>query len=112
MAQRLQNFMCQYIEKKADLFKGYLIAALDNKDQFLSYLDDSLGTDLASLDIRTCELLTDAGLFRKEEKFTRDGRNSYNLFYLTDLGKEMAQQIKDEGFKGKLPEKFQALSPN
>jgi hypothetical protein len=111
MTQRLQNFMCEYIEKQADLFKGYLVAALNNKDQFLSYLDDSLGTDIASRDIRTCELLTDSGLFRKEVKLTRDGHNSYNFFYLTDLGKEMAQEIKDEGFNGKLPEIFQALSP-
>ena len=47
------------------------------------------------MDIRNCEFLTDARLFREEVKLTIDGRNRYKLFYLTDLGKEMAQNTKE-----------------
>lgn len=63
-----------------------------------------MGSPVPSEDIRNCELLTDALLFREEIQHTRDGRNRYKLFFLTDLGMEMAQQLEEEGFKGELPE--------
>jgi len=88
--------MCKYIQEQTEPLKGCLLAALNSKEQSLSLLDESLGTTNPSIDIRLCELLAHAGLFREETKLTRDGRNQYKVFYLTDLGKEMAQQIKNE----------------
>ena len=82
----------------------YLLAALDSQEQNLCYLDMSLGTVLPSLDIKNCELLTEAGLFREEIKVTRDGRNRYKVFYLTDSGREMVEKIKEENFIEELPE--------
>jgi len=103
MSQKFDDHLCKYIKDQTSLFKRYLLAALDNQDQYLSFLDESLGTPLPSVDVRNCELLTDAGIFREEVKLTRDGRNRYKMFYLTELGKEMALQIRDESYTEELP---------
>jgi len=55
--------------------------------------------------------LADARLFREEVKFTRDGRNSYKLFYLTDLGKEIAREIKEDCRSNEIPESVQINPP-
>jgi len=96
MSQKLQDYLCKYVQTQTEPLKGYLLAALNSKEQYLSLLDESLGTTNPSIDIKLCELLAKAGLFREEIKLTRDGRNEYKLFYLTDIGKEMAMQIKKE----------------
>jgi hypothetical protein len=96
MSQQFEDYICKYIQEKTSVFKKYLLAALDNQDQYLSYLNMSLGSPIPSIDIRNCEMLTDAKLFRVEIKVTRDGRNRYELFYLTDLGKQIAQHIRKE----------------
>jgi hypothetical protein len=49
-------------------------------------------------------LLVDAGLFREEVRTTRDGRNRYKVFYLTDAGREIAKQVKSEGYDGAVPQ--------
>jgi hypothetical protein len=104
MIQQLEEYLCKFVREQASNFKSYLLAALDSKDQCLYYLDNRLGTPLPSMDIRTCEFLTDARLFREEIKTTIDGRNRYKLFYLTDLGKEMAMQAKEGSLTDELPE--------
>ncbi|HYA78032.1 MAG TPA: hypothetical protein VEF91_04880 [Verrucomicrobiae bacterium] len=96
MSRQLQDYMCKYVQEKTELLKGCLLAALNSKDQYLKLLNESLGTPTTSVDLQLCELLANAGLFREETKLNRDGRNEYKLFYLTDLGKEMAMQIKKE----------------
>lgn len=107
MVQKLQDFMCKYIKDQTEPFKGYLLAALNNKDHYLCLLSESLGTPVSSTEINQCELLTNAGLFREEIKLTRDGRNQYKLFYLTDKGKEIAEQVKEEGYTGEIPQNAQ-----
>jgi hypothetical protein len=96
MSQQLQDYMCKYVREKTELLKGCLLAALNSKEQYLSLLDESLGTPTPSIDLKLCELLANAGLFHEETKLNRDGRNEYKLFYLTDTGKEIAMQIKKE----------------
>ena len=103
--------MSKYIQDQTRVWKKYLLTALNRTNQYLSYLDERLGTSLQSTDIRNCELLTDALLFREEVKLTRDGRNRYKIFYLTDLGKEMAQRIKEEGYSDEMPETAQIITP-
>jgi hypothetical protein len=104
MVKTLQEYMCNYIQQLTEPLKGCLLAALNSKDQTLSLLDQSLGSPVPSMDINMCEMLADAGLFTEEVKLTRDGRNRYKLFNLTSIGKEMAKQIKMEGFNGKMPQ--------
>jgi hypothetical protein len=111
MVENFQDFMCKYIKEQTSVFKKYLLAALDNQDQYLSYLDMSLGTPVPSIDIRNCEMLTDAKLFRVEIKLTRDGRNRYELFYLTDLGKEMAQRIRRESYVDEMSDSSPVAAP-
>ncbi len=104
MSQQFEQYICKFIQEQSNTLKSYLLAALDSKDQCLYYLESRLGTILPSLDIRNCELLTEAKLFREEVKNTMDGRNRYKLFYLTDLGKELAQSAKDSSISDEMPE--------
>ena len=96
MTQKLEELMCKHIQNQTGTLKKYLLAASDSQEQYLCYLYVSIGTVVPSIDIRNCELLTDAQLFKEEVKLTRDGRNRYKHFYLTDLGKEIAMQMKEE----------------
>ena len=101
---RSTGFYVKYMQGQTEALKGCLVAALDSREQYLSLLDESLGTRVPSVDIKLCEVLVEAGLFREEIKITRDGRNRYKVFYLTDSGRQMAQQIKTEGYSGKVPQ--------
>jgi hypothetical protein len=111
MSETFEGFMCKYIQGQTVIFKKYLLAALDSQDKNLLFLDMSLGTPLPSMDIKNCELLTEAGLFREEVKTTRDGRNRYKLFCLTDLGMEMVEKIKEQNYSEEMPESPQIAGP-
>jgi hypothetical protein len=78
MVQRFEEYICGFTKEQSVILKKYLLAALDDKDQKISYLDESLGTPVRSDDIRNCELLTDVKLFREEIQLTRDGRNRWH----------------------------------
>ncbi len=104
MVETLQDYMYKFIQSQNEALKGCIIAAFDSREHYLSLLDESLGTPIPSGDIKLCELLTNAGLFREEIKMTRDGRNRYKVFFLTDAGVKIAKQIKVEGYSGKVPQ--------
>lgn len=107
MVERFEDYISKYFGDQSDVFKGYLLAALRSKNRTLCYLDESLGDTIPSQDIRNCELLTGAGIFREEIKLTRNGRNLYKLFQLTQIGLELAEQVDDEGYDGRIPESVQ-----
>jgi hypothetical protein len=107
MAERLQSFMCKYMQQETQPLEGCLLAAYRSKEGYLCLLTESLGTPVFSEDLRLCELLTNAGLFRDEIKITRDGRNRYRLFYLTDEGRRIAEQISQEGYDGEIPQSIE-----
>jgi hypothetical protein len=112
MSQKLEDVMCKFIQSQTGILKRYLLVAMDSQDQFLRYLDMSMGTPLPSIDVRNCELLTDAGIFMEEIKITRDGRNRYKEFYLTAFGKEIAKQTKEECCTDEMPENTQIPEPS
>jgi hypothetical protein len=104
MVEDLEDYMCRYIQQQTEPLKGCLLAILESREQYLSILDESLGTPVRSVDIKRCELLTNAGLLREDIKLTRDGRNTYKVFYLTDIGREFAQKVKAQGYAGPMPQ--------
>ena len=109
MSQRLGDYLSEYIKGRVGVFKKYLLAALDNKDQSIWYLEASSGMMIPSADLKNCELLRDAQLFREDLKVSRNGRNTYKLYYLTDLGKKIAEELKAESLLSEDQEKL--LSP-
>ncbi len=96
--------MCRYMDEKSDTLKGCLLAALESKEGYLCILVESLGTPVPSDELNYSELLTKAGLFWEEERITRNGRNRYKLFHLTEAGRRIAEQTKEEGFDGEIAE--------
>jgi hypothetical protein len=96
MSQKLGDFLSEYIKGRVGVFKKYLLAALANKEQSIWYLEASEGMMIPSADLKNCELLRDAQLFREDLKVSRNGRNTYKIYYLTDLGKTIAEELKAE----------------
>jgi hypothetical protein len=109
MSQRLGDYLSEYIKGRVGVFKKYLLAALDNKDQSIWYLEASSGMMIPSADLKNCELLRDAQLFREDLKVSRNGRNTYKLYYLTDSGKKLAEELKAESLLSEDQERL--LSP-
>jgi hypothetical protein len=103
MVDKLADYMCDYLQSRTESLKGCLIAALNSNEGYLSLLDESLGTPVQNQDLKLCGLLASAGLFRVEIQLTRDGRNRYKLFYLTDKGRELASEAKAQGYSGPIP---------
>ena len=110
MSEKLGAFLAEYIEGRVGVFKKYILAALDNKDQCLFYLESSAGMVIPSSDLKNCELLRDAGVFKEDTRVSRNGRNTYKFYCLTDLGRKMAEEIKAEGLMTEEHEKL--LSPS
>ncbi len=109
MSQRLGDYLSEYIKGRVGVFKKYLLAALDSKDQNIWYLEASEGMMIPSADLKNCELLRDAQLFLEDLKVSRNGRNTYKIYYLTDLGKKIAEDLKAESLISDDQEKL--LSP-
>ncbi|HKZ87859.1 MAG TPA: hypothetical protein VJ066_01715 [Candidatus Bathyarchaeia archaeon] len=97
MSKELGDYLSNYIQGRVGVFKKYLIAAFDNKDQCIWYLESSEGMIIPSSDLKNCELLRDAQLLHEDIRVSRNGRNTYKLYCLTDLGKKMAASIREEG---------------
>ncbi len=104
MSERFEKYLCDYFQGRVGTYKRYLLAALDSPDQSIWYIESSQGTSVPSVDIWNCDFLVAANLFREEYKISRDGHNRYKVYYLTPVGKEMAQQMKEECARGDMPE--------
>ena len=99
MSEELKEYLSNYIQTRAGLFKKYLLAALDNKDHCIWYLESSEGMLAPSSDLKNCQLLRDAQLLNEDLRMSRNGRNTYRIYCLTDLGKKFAEAIKEEGLE-------------
>jgi hypothetical protein len=108
MSVKLETFLTDYIKSRIGVFKKYLLAALHNKDCCLWYVEYCEGTILPSADLKNCQLLRDAKLFREDTKLSRNGRTAYKIYCLTDEGKKIAQELKEESIVGEneLPEEI------
>jgi hypothetical protein len=100
MSEELKEYLSNYIQTRVGIFKKYLLAALDNKDNCIWYLESSEGMLVPSSDLKNCQLLRDAQLLNEDVRMSRNGRNVYKIYCLTELGKNLAERIKKEGLEG------------
>jgi hypothetical protein len=105
MSAELGEYLSNYIQTRTGLLKKYLLAALDNKDHCIWYLESTEGMLSPSSDLKNCQLLRDAQLFNEDVRMSRNGRNVYRIYCLTELGKKFAEAIKEEGLEGIRTEK-------
>jgi hypothetical protein len=104
MTEELSAYLSSYIKSRVGVFKKYLLAALDNKDHCIWYLESTEGMLAPSSDLKNCQLLRDAQLLHEDTRISRNGRNTYKIYCLTELGKKLADEIKKEGLEGKKTE--------
>ncbi len=104
MSEELKEYLSNYIKSRVGIFKKYLLAAFDSKDQCIWYLESSEGMLVPSSDLKNCQLLRDAQLFTEDVRISRNGRNTYKIYCLTELGKKYAENIKKEGLQGTVVE--------
>jgi hypothetical protein len=100
MTEELCAYLSSYIKTRVGVYKKYLLAALDNKDNCIWYLESTEGMLTPSSDLKNCQLLRDAQLFNEDTRISRNGRNTYKIYCLTELGKKIAEEIKKEGLEG------------
>jgi hypothetical protein len=100
MSEELKEYLSNYIQSRVGIFKKYLLAAIDTKDSCIWYLESSEGMLVPSSDLKNCQLLRDAQLFNEDVRMSRNGRNVYKIYCLTDLGKKFADNIKKEALEG------------
>ena len=94
MSESFEEYLCKYIDSRAGVFKKYILAAINNKDGCIWYLESSEGMIVPSSDLKNCEILRDALIFSEDTKISRTGRNTYKVFCLTELGKRFAEEVK------------------
>jgi hypothetical protein len=105
MSEELERYLSSYIQSRVGVFKKYLLAALDNKDHCIWYLESTEGMLVPSSDLKNVQLLRDAQLFTEDVRMSRNGRNTYKIYCLTELGLKLANEIKKEGLEGNNTEK-------
>jgi hypothetical protein len=104
MSQKFGNYLSEYIQSRVGVFKKYLIAALNNKEQSIWYLESTEGVIVPSSDLKNCELLRDAQIFSEDTRISRSGRNIYKVFSLTNFGRQIAEELKKESQVAQEPE--------
>lgn len=104
MSEELKEFLSNYIQSRVGIFKKYLLAAIDSKDKCIWYLESTEGMLVPSSDLKNCQLLRDAQLFNEDVRISRNGRNVYKIYCLTELGKKFAENVKKEGLLGTVVE--------
>jgi hypothetical protein len=105
MSEELERYLSSYIQSRVGVFKKYFLAALDNKDHCIWYLESTEGMLVPSSDLKNVQLLRDAQLFTEDVRMSRNGRNTYKIYCLTELGLKLAKEIKEEGLEGNNTEK-------
>ena len=96
MSEELGKYLSKYIQSRVGVLTKYLLAAFENEDCSIWVLEASEGTQLPSSDFKNLQLLRDAQIFTEDVRISRNGRNTYKIYTLTDLGKKFAENIKTE----------------
>jgi hypothetical protein len=96
MSAKFETFLNDYMKSRVGVFKKYLLAALNNRDSCFWYIEQIEGMIMPSADVKNCQLLRDAKLFTEDTKFSRNGRTTYKSYCLTEEGKKIAEELKEE----------------
>lgn len=75
--------------------KSYLLSALD-KSQNILFLESFRGAKTPNPDLENCEFLEGVGLLNEEPVQIQQGNNCRRVFHLTEIGKQIAQELKSE----------------
>lgn len=94
MSEAFADYLSKYLKEHATQLNQYLLAALNSKDHTISYIESSDGANNQSEDLKNCEFLTGALLFTESLRISRNGRNFYKCFELTDLGLKFAENLE------------------
>jgi hypothetical protein len=97
MSEAFADYLSKYLREHATELNQYLLTALNSKDHTISYLESSAGADNQSRDLKNCEFLAGAHLFKETLRISRNGRNFYKCFELTDLGLKFAENLQQNG---------------
>jgi len=96
MSDKLAEYLTNYIRERIGVYKKYIIAAFNSPGHCIWYLESSAGMPVPSSDLKNCELLRDAKIFTEDTRISRNGRNIYKVFCLTDFGKQLAKAMLKE----------------
>lgn len=96
MSDKLAEYLTNYIQERIGVYKKYIIAAFNSPGHCIWYLESSAGMPVPSSDLKNCELLRDAKIFTEDTRISRNGRNIYKVFCLTDFGNQLAHAMLKE----------------
>ena len=94
MANKLENYLSDYVKNNEPTFEKYILAAFENEEHRLFYLASFQGKRVPSVDLRNCEFLKDAELFASDTKVSNNDHNTYKIFCLTEKGQRFAQRLR------------------
>ncbi len=95
MSKELERKLHTHITERLGIYEDYLVEALNHDGISLTII--SLGVPTAhESELKNLEHLRDAGLFVRDVRWSRSGRNKSYLYKLTKEGQELAEKIKNE----------------
>ena len=98
MSVAFETYLCNYIKSRIGIYERNMLAALDNEDGCIQFLNCREGVFIRNSDLKNCELLREAGLFTEDIKLSSHGRSSYRLFHLTGVGEICGGPLNKKGY--------------
>ncbi len=95
MVTELENYLSAYLNTRANMLKSYLLSALDKGQNLLSF-ESFKEPKIPDPDVQNCEFLEEVGLFTEEFAPSQNSNRSHRIFHLTEVGKMLATELKQE----------------
>lgn len=95
MSKELEHKLHTHITERLGIYEDYLVEALNHNGISLTII--SLGVPTAhESELKNLEHLRDAGLFVRDVRWSRSGRNKSYIYKLTKEGQDLAEKIRNE----------------